>query len=151
VRTATPPPETTPTWAAGERRLLPFYLIAAGLIGLLAGLVLALAWRFRRWLTALMPGSLSSATTALRLLTFFVWGAAWVYVLGWLLVLLLPLPPGSGATWAALGLVIFGTASFLWGAHLADRDPKLPGAALAAELYLLTFNWLIALAILRSA
>ena len=112
MRTATPPPETTPTWAAG---------------------------------------SLSSATTALRLLTFFVLVAAWLYVLGWLLVLLLPLPPGSGASWAAIGLVIFGTASFLWGAHLPDQDPKLPGAALAAELYLLTFNWLIALAILRSA
>lgn len=32
-----PPPETTPTWSAGVRRRLPFYLLAALLLGVLAG------------------------------------------------------------------------------------------------------------------
>jgi hypothetical protein len=34
-----PPPETTPSWAAGVRRRLPFYLLAAFLLALLAAVV----------------------------------------------------------------------------------------------------------------
>ena len=34
-----PPPETTPSWAYGVRRRLPFYLLAALLLALLAGVV----------------------------------------------------------------------------------------------------------------
>ena len=38
-RSATPPPETTPSWAAGVRRRIPFYLLAAFLLALLAAVV----------------------------------------------------------------------------------------------------------------
>ncbi|NIS82209.1 MAG: Flp pilus assembly protein CpaB [Anaerolineales bacterium] len=36
-RSPTPPPETTPSWAAGFRRRVPFYILAAILLALLAG------------------------------------------------------------------------------------------------------------------
>jgi len=38
-RSSAPPPETTPSWAAGVRRRLPFYLLAAFLLALLAAVV----------------------------------------------------------------------------------------------------------------
>jgi len=38
-RSAAPPPETTPSWAAGVRRRIPFYLLAAFLLALLAAVV----------------------------------------------------------------------------------------------------------------
>ncbi len=38
-RPAVPSPETTPSWASGVRRRLPFYLLAALLLALLAGVV----------------------------------------------------------------------------------------------------------------
>lgn len=38
-RSSAPPPETTPSWAAGVRRRLPFYLLAALLLALLAAVV----------------------------------------------------------------------------------------------------------------
>ena len=38
-RSATPPPETTPSWAAGVRRRIPFYLLAAFLLALLAAVI----------------------------------------------------------------------------------------------------------------
>jgi len=38
-RSSGPPPETTPSWAAGVRRRLPFYLLAAFLLALLAAVV----------------------------------------------------------------------------------------------------------------
>lgn len=38
-RTSASPPETTPSWAAGVRRRIPFYLLAALLLGLLAAVV----------------------------------------------------------------------------------------------------------------
>ncbi|NIS82045.1 MAG: hypothetical protein GTO14_17980 [Anaerolineales bacterium] len=36
-RVPTPPPETTPSWAAGFRRRVPFYFLAAIMLALLAG------------------------------------------------------------------------------------------------------------------
>jgi Flp pilus assembly protein CpaB len=36
-RPQSPPPETTPNWAAGTRRRVPFYLLAAILLSVLAG------------------------------------------------------------------------------------------------------------------
>jgi Flp pilus assembly protein CpaB len=36
-RSPTPPPETTPNWAAGFRRRVPFYLLAAILLAIVAG------------------------------------------------------------------------------------------------------------------
>jgi Flp pilus assembly protein CpaB len=38
-RPPVPPPETTPSWAAGVRRRIPFYLLAALLLALLAAVV----------------------------------------------------------------------------------------------------------------
>ena len=38
-RSAAPPPETTPSWAAGVRRRIPFYLLAAFLLALLAAVI----------------------------------------------------------------------------------------------------------------
>jgi len=38
-RSSAPPPETTPSWAAGVRRRLPFYLLAAFLLAALAAVV----------------------------------------------------------------------------------------------------------------
>jgi len=38
-RSATPPPETTSSWAAGVRRRIPFHLLAAFLLALLAAAV----------------------------------------------------------------------------------------------------------------
>jgi Flp pilus assembly protein CpaB len=38
-RSSAPPPETTPSWAAGVRRRIPFYLLAAFLLALLAAVV----------------------------------------------------------------------------------------------------------------
>ena len=38
-RSSTSPPETTPSWAAGVRRRIPFYLLAAFLLAVLAAVV----------------------------------------------------------------------------------------------------------------
>jgi len=35
----TPPPETTPSWVAGFRRRIPFYIILAVLLAALAGIL----------------------------------------------------------------------------------------------------------------
>jgi FtsH-binding integral membrane protein len=69
-----------------------------------------------------------------------LWIVSWIYLLGWILVALLPLAPPIIMVWASVGVAIFFGLSSSWFAGLRDYAEKGKGVTLAIDLYILGIN-----------
>jgi len=113
-------PETTADWVAGVRRRLPFYILVANFLALLAlGLI------FTSWVELLQA-------------------AGRVMLLGWVLIAVVEMPSVVQILWALAGLLIFGGLAATWFANLMTSESQSSNVSLTIDLFILGMNLLVA-------
>ena len=79
-----------------------------------------------------------------------LWMLAWIYLAGWILLVMLNPAAWLRALWSGAGLVIFGGLVVVWFSELGDEENPVRGLAVpqGCDLYLLGLNIAVAARVL---
>lgn len=145
LQSVEPPP---PWWDA-------VYLVLAGLIGMIAGRLLPagsfsmaapVAGAALLGLSLLTGGIFHAALGGLP--AHWLWICSWTYLSGWIAIGLAPALRRLTAAWAFTGLIVFLALAAVLVAHNRIRGQSNRPRVAALNLYLITINIVLALAVL---
>lgn len=73
-----------------------------------------------------------------------LWLISWAYLVGWGVIAVLRAGPPFQVVWAAAGLLIFTGLAAAWFSALGGEREETPGASQAIDLYIFSFNLVLA-------